>query len=91
MYPPSESVYFSLKTSTAQRCQELFELKNSKFLKNELHSSTPVQNNYVSEKPITFVHACSKQLYFKKPITLKTAIVFNCFYIMETNLASNLG
>ena len=52
MYPPSESVYFSLKTSTAQCCTPLFELENSKFLKNELHSSTPVQNNYVSEKRI---------------------------------------
>jgi hypothetical protein len=52
MYPPYESVYFSLKTSTAQCGAPLFELKNSKYLKNELRSSTPVQNNYVSEKRI---------------------------------------
>ena len=91
MYSPYEPVYFSSKTSTAQCYTPLFEFENSKFLKNELHSSTPVQNNYVSEKPITLVRACPKQLYFKKRITLNNAIVFNCFNIMETILASNLN
>ena len=52
MYLTYKSVYLSLNTSTAQCCTPLFELKNPE---------NP-------EKPMTFVHACSKQLYFEKRI-----------------------
>ena len=49
MYLTYKSVYLSLNTSTAQCCTPLFELKNPK---------NP-------EKPMTFVHACSKQYILK--------------------------
>ena len=61
-------------------------MKDPKNQKNEARSFTPGKNNYVSqnESASPVPKAPEKRISFKK------GIVLNCFYIMETFLASKL-